>query len=97
MDYACMAFNQINEPGSYTWSTMIRGFSCSSNPLESLKFYSAMRAHGLIANSYTLCFALKVCARVSAISEAQELHTETIKAGLGWDVNVINTSFIKLW
>ncbi|XP_011626008.1 pentatricopeptide repeat-containing protein At4g21065-like [Amborella trichopoda] len=91
MDYACMAFNQINQPGSYTWNTMIRGFSCSLNPLESLKFYSAMRAHGLIANSYTFSFTLKACARVSAISEAQELHTEITKVGLCWDVNVINT------
>ncbi|KAJ8644682.1 hypothetical protein MRB53_006430 [Persea americana] len=82
---ACLVFNQIEEPTTYIWNSMIRGFSQSNQPKKSIFFYNCMRSQGLgvAQNHLTFLFALKACTRVSEVGEGKKIHVHLMKLGFG--------------
>ena len=45
INYALTLFNQIQNPNLFTWNTIIRGFSRSSNPLMAVSLFIDMLLH----------------------------------------------------
>ncbi|KAA8526469.1 hypothetical protein F0562_008328 [Nyssa sinensis] len=88
--YAELIFTQIDQPNSFIWNTMLRGYVVRSNPQRALHFYIGMRRNAVLGDNYTYPFVLKACGMMCGLREGRAVHGEVIKGGLQWDLFVRN-------
>ncbi|KAM7490991.1 hypothetical protein LguiA_033912 [Lonicera macranthoides] len=96
MDYACSIFQQIDEPGSFEFNTMMRGYVKDLNLEEALHLYDEMLKRGVEPDNFTYPILLKACARLRSFQEGVQIHGHAFKLGLEADVFVQN-SLINLY
>ena len=58
---------------------MIKVFSQTSHPLDSLHFYHKLLHQGLYPNEYSFCFVLTSCAQALALQEGKQIQAQLIK------------------
>ncbi|XP_062081703.1 pentatricopeptide repeat-containing protein At3g56550 [Humulus lupulus] len=95
--YAQLLFYQIRNPQTDHWNSIIRGFSRSSSPLQSIFFYNEMVsvAAGSRPDTYTFSFVLRACERTPAAdSKRTEVHGTIIRSGYDRDV-VVCTNLMR--
>ncbi|CAN4123499.1 unnamed protein product [Withania somnifera] len=61
--YTSSLFNHIRNPTIHTWNIMFKGFSNSSYPQKSVRFYIQMRQDGFFPNKHTFPLLLKAFSR----------------------------------
>lgn len=76
---AYVVFSQIQSPDVYSYNIMIKAFSQTSHPLDSLHFYHKLLHQGLYPNEYTFCFVLTSCAQALALQEGKQIQAQLIK------------------
>jgi pentatricopeptide repeat protein len=91
MDYACSIFNQIDEPSSFDYNTMIRGNVSKMKLEEALLLYVEMIAEGVEPDKFTYPFVLKACSLLGACDEGIQVHGHVFKMGFEGDVFVQNS------
>ncbi|CAN6834734.1 unnamed protein product [Brassica oleracea var. botrytis] len=92
LDYACKVFDQIPQPNSFTWNTLIRAYASGPDPLRSISVFLDMVSDGQFGpNKYTFPFLIKAAAEVSSLSLGQSLHGMAVKSAVGCDVFVANS------
>ncbi|CAL9145768.1 unnamed protein product [Musa hybrid cultivar] len=91
LTHARRVFEQVQEPNTFLWNTMIRGFARSEAPDDAILFYNLMRAQGVPQDHMSFPFALKACARISAVREGSRVHAHCLKLGFLSDVFVSNS------
>ncbi|XP_068641200.1 pentatricopeptide repeat-containing protein At5g66520-like [Aristolochia californica] len=90
MEYANVIFSQTHHPNTFMWNTMIRGYSVSECPIQAFSLYQQMLVRGFPPNSFTFGFVLKACCRLLGLQEGKQVHTQTVKAGLDYELPVTN-------
>uniref|UniRef100_A0ACD5W065 Uncharacterized protein n=3 Tax=Avena sativa TaxID=4498 RepID=A0ACD5W065_AVESA len=82
--YARNLFDQIPEPTTFCYNSLIRALSASSDPTKDafLLYRGMLRAGAPPPNSFTLAFTIKACAVVPALGEGQQLHSQAFRHGL---------------
>ncbi|CAI8583952.1 unnamed protein product [Vicia faba] len=68
-------------PPLFSWNTLIRAFSNTQTPLQSLHLFRQLQTSPLSPNNFTYPFLLKACARFSSVSLGGVVHSLTIKTG----------------
>ncbi|GAV86376.1 PPR domain-containing protein/PPR_2 domain-containing protein/DYW_deaminase domain-containing protein, partial [Cephalotus follicularis] len=96
MDYACSIFQQVDEPGSFDFNTMIRGHVKGMNYEEALFLYYEMIKTGVQPDNYTYTCLLKACARLQALQEAMQIHGHIFKLELE-DDEFVQNSLISMY
>ncbi|OVA19803.1 Pentatricopeptide repeat [Macleaya cordata] len=96
LNYAHRIFNQIENPDMFIWNTMIRGYSRSPYPFESISLYNLMIQSGVVPDNFTCTFALTACARLQEIKFGRRVHCVIVKIGFQLDVFVLN-SLIQMY
>ncbi|XP_061343057.1 pentatricopeptide repeat-containing protein At1g31920 [Gastrolobium bilobum] len=91
MEYACSIFQQIEEPGSFEYNTMIRGNVNNMYLEEALLLYIEMLESGIEPDNFTYPFLLKACSLLGALKEGMQIHGHVFKAGLEGDMFVQNS------
>lgn len=93
MEYACSIFRQIEDPGSFEFNTIIRGFVVHDNINleEALLLYEEMLERGISPDNFTYPPLLKACSLLGALQEGMVIHGHVIKVGLEDDVFVQNS------
>lgn len=91
MEYACSIFRCIDEPVSFVFNTMIRGYVKDMNWGQALLLYHEMLESGVEPDNFTYPLLLKACARLSALEEGMLIHGHTFKFGLQDDLFVQNS------
>jgi pentatricopeptide repeat protein len=91
MDYACSIFNQIDEPCSFDYNTMIRGNVSKMKLEEALLLYVEMIEEGVEPDKFTYPFVLKACSLLGACDEGIQVHGHVFKMGFEGDVFVQNS------
>ncbi|KAG9131434.1 hypothetical protein Leryth_021100 [Lithospermum erythrorhizon] len=94
LNYTSKLFNQIQQPNSFTYNTLIRAYAHSNNKKEQavLLFKDVLVKGSLVApDKHTYPFVLKACAYLFALSEGRQVHAHVLKHGLGSDVYVNNS------
>ncbi|PNY00351.1 pentatricopeptide repeat-containing protein at1g31920-like protein [Trifolium pratense] len=91
MDYACSIFNQIDEPSSFDYNTMIRGNVSEMKLEEALLLYVEMIEEGVEPDKFTYPFVLKACSLLGACDEGIQVHGHVFKMGFEGDVFVQNS------
>ncbi|GAB4855583.1 hypothetical protein Ancab_024206 [Ancistrocladus abbreviatus] len=90
IDYACRIFEQIENPNSYSWTTMMRGFSDARNPEKVIQFYGEMRSKGVEPNRFTFLFVLKAYAFKRCHFDGRIVHGKVLKMGVDSDLFICN-------
>ncbi|KAI8573068.1 hypothetical protein RHMOL_Rhmol01G0249800 [Rhododendron molle] len=78
-------------PPTFAFNTIIREYSKSSSPLESVKLFSQLQRVGLKPDKFTYPFVLKSCGRCSVIGVGGAVHSLVVKMGIDSDRYVGNT------
>ncbi|KAK0575035.1 hypothetical protein LWI29_032993 [Acer saccharum] len=93
LDYAYRVFEQIENPNTFMWNTLIR--ACSQNvdtKEQAINVFHRMVEHAsVLPDKHTFPFVLKACAYLFALSEGKQAHGQLIKHGFGSDVYVSNS------
>ncbi|KAF9689608.1 hypothetical protein SADUNF_Sadunf01G0110000 [Salix dunnii] len=91
MDYACSIFRQIDQPGTFEFNTMIRGYVNAMNMENALFLFSEMLERGVESDNFTYPALFKACARLRSIEEGMQIHGYIFKRGLEGDLFVQNS------
>ena len=91
MDYARSMFDEMPEPGSFQFNTLIRGHLKDTNMEEALLTYIEMVERGVKPDNFTYPSLLKACARLPALAEGMQAHGHVFKLGFHDDVFVQNS------
>ncbi|RZC78886.1 hypothetical protein C5167_003105 [Papaver somniferum] len=96
MDYANKLFNQMHEPATFFWNTMIRGFQKNQEPIKTLAFFSQMRAENIQPDHFTYPFVVRACANLQDIRRGKWVHGQLMKSCLVKDIYVA-TNLIEFY
>ncbi|KAG2327551.1 hypothetical protein Bca52824_010279 [Brassica carinata] len=92
LDYACKVFDQIPQPNSFTWNTLIRAYASGPDPVRSILVFLDMVSDSHFGpNKYTFPFLIKAASEVASLSLGRSLHGMATKAAVGCDVFVANS------
>ena len=97
-DYASRVFDQVHNPNSFMWNTLIRACARSSDRKEeAIQLYYRMFEQGIVMpDKHTFPFVLKACAYLFALFVGKQVHAHVLKLGYDSDV-YINNSLIHLY
>ncbi|XP_041016698.1 pentatricopeptide repeat-containing protein At2g22410, mitochondrial-like isoform X2 [Juglans microcarpa x Juglans regia] len=90
VDYAHELFSQIENPNTYIWNTMIRGYGKAKIPTVGFWFFRRMVRERVEMDRRSFVFALKVCEQFCAISGGESVHCRICKMGFSSDLIVQN-------
>ncbi|ONK73970.1 uncharacterized protein A4U43_C03F1460 [Asparagus officinalis] len=97
-DNAFSIFNNLPEPCSISYNTMITGFAENLQPGKGLELFKLMKREGLHADKFSYVAVLGICSKTEDLSTGEGLHCHTIKLGLDITAfvgNVILTMYSK--
>ncbi|CAK7346678.1 unnamed protein product [Dovyalis caffra] len=93
INYACLVFNQIQNPNLFVWNTIIRGFSQSSTPQNAISLFIEMLFTSPSTQPQRLTYpsVFKAYAQLGLAHDGAQLHGRVIKLGLENDQFIQNT------
>ncbi|XP_015868324.3 pentatricopeptide repeat-containing protein At1g31920 [Ziziphus jujuba] len=91
LDYACSIFQQIDEPDTFLYNTMIRGHVKGMNWGQALLLYHEMLERGVEPDNFTYPALLKACSLLRFLEDGKQIHGHIFKLGLQDDVFVQNS------
>ncbi|KAL3635774.1 hypothetical protein CASFOL_020321 [Castilleja foliolosa] len=97
MDYACSIFRQIQDPGSFEFNAMIRGYTKDIDSKEAIFTYIEMLEIGIKPDKFTYPPLLKACALLLAGKEGKQIHGQIFKAGFLEDDVFVQNSLINMY
>ncbi|XP_031476119.1 pentatricopeptide repeat-containing protein At1g74630 [Nymphaea colorata] len=96
MDYACLLFRSIPQPDGFMFNTLIRGFSESNMPYQSISTYAQMQKQGVKPDSFTFAFLLKSLINCGSLNTSRQVHCHAMKHGLDPHI-FVRTSLITAY
>ncbi|KAK9052592.1 hypothetical protein SSX86_029221 [Deinandra increscens subsp. villosa] len=96
LSYSKAIFDQHPNPSLQLYNALIRGFSASFVPQESMILFREMLRNNLEPNNMTFPFVIKACTASSTAEFGILVHTHVLKCGLESDLYV-QSSLIKLY
>ncbi|KAL0700272.1 hypothetical protein Bca4012_056394 [Brassica carinata] len=90
MSYAASIFRGIDDPCTFDYNTMIRGYVNATSFEEALRVYGEMVEEGVEPDNFTYPFLLKACTRLKSGREGKQIHGHVCKYGFEADVLVQN-------
>ncbi|KAF5735017.1 pentatricopeptide repeat-containing protein [Tripterygium wilfordii] len=91
MDSACSIFQRIDEPGTFDFNTMIRGYVKDLNMEEALFLYEEILERAIEPDNFTYPALLKACTWLQALKEGMQIHGHVHKLGFEDDMYVKNS------
>ncbi|KAI5679101.1 hypothetical protein M9H77_10051 [Catharanthus roseus] len=93
LNYALKLFNQIQNPNSFIWNTLIRAYARSADYKEyAIELFDQMLwEETVLPDKHTFPFVLKACAYLFAFYEGKQIHGQALKRGFFSDVYVNNS------
>ncbi|KAL5730469.1 hypothetical protein ACHQM5_003283 [Ranunculus cassubicifolius] len=89
--YAQKVFDEIPEPDSVSWSSIISGYVQNGCSEEALWGFSEMHRAGVECNEFTLSSVLKACSIIKDVNRGRQIHRVVVTTGFENDVFVANT------
>ncbi|KAL6953536.1 hypothetical protein U1Q18_045866, partial [Sarracenia purpurea var. burkii] len=88
--YAHKLFDEIPQPNSFLWTSMIHGYVENREYTEALTMFSRMRSQLVEPLKFTICSVLKALARQTKLKDGEVLYGFVLKSGFGYDLFVQN-------
>ncbi|KAG9442863.1 hypothetical protein H6P81_018717 [Aristolochia fimbriata] len=89
--YARFIFDRWKHPTAFGYNVLIRGYSNSDAPVQSLLLFRDMLEDQIYPDRYAFPFVLRACARANAFWVGRAVHSLLVKCGVGNDVYVETT------
>ncbi|PSR92781.1 Pentatricopeptide repeat-containing protein [Actinidia chinensis var. chinensis] len=89
-DYAHKLFDEIPQPNSFLWTSMIHGYVENCEYTQGLATFSWMRSESVDPLNFTICSVLKALARLTRLKDGVVLYGFVLKSGFGCDLIVQN-------
>lgn len=96
MDYAVLAYTQMESPNVFVYNAMIKGFVQSYQPVQALELYVQMLRANVSPTSYTFPSLIKACGLVSQLRFAEAVHGHVWRNGFDSHV-FVQTSLIDFY
>ncbi|XP_026405687.1 pentatricopeptide repeat-containing protein At3g53360, mitochondrial-like [Papaver somniferum] len=87
IDDALVLFDRISEKDTVLWGSMVGGLAQQGCPVEALQLFKEMLSmDGLFPNEFIFSSAFSACSSLFQLEYGKQLHSLSIKFGLGGDV-----------
>ncbi|WMV52308.1 hypothetical protein MTR67_045693 [Solanum verrucosum] len=96
MSYAAQLFDQMSEPNSFVWNTLIRGFQQNHSPKYTLYYFDQMRVNNVQPDRFTYPFTIRACSGLLEFAKGVSLHGQVVKIGVNFDV-FVGTSLVDFY
>ncbi|GMJ01192.1 hypothetical protein like AT1G06143 [Hibiscus trionum] len=96
MDYAILAFTQMQNPNVFVYNALIKGLVHCQYPLAALDYYKHMLGAGVCPTSFTFSSLVKACCSVSEFGFGESVHCHVWKHGYASHV-FVQTSLIDFY
>ncbi|KAL5732921.1 hypothetical protein ACOSP7_032265 [Xanthoceras sorbifolium] len=99
LDYATRLFLHYPNPDVFMYNTIIRGFSESQRPQNSITTYIEMRRESSLfaaPDSFTFAFLLKAAANYGSLRTGKQLHCQALVHGLAGHL-FVGTTLISMY
>ncbi|GER53119.1 pentatricopeptide repeat protein [Striga asiatica] len=97
LDHARLLLRRVPNPDPFMYNAVIRGFSDSDSPRDSISTFSLMlRALDTPPDSFSLAFALKSAANMRCFRTGAQLHGQALARGLGSHL-FVGTTLISVY
>ncbi|CAK7357050.1 unnamed protein product [Dovyalis caffra] len=90
INYAHLLFSQLQNPNTYIWNTMIRGYSKAKMGHVGFLYFCEMVQQGVEMDSRSIVFALKACEQFLGVLEGKSVHCVIWKMGFVYALLVQN-------
>ncbi|CAL0313145.1 unnamed protein product [Lupinus luteus] len=95
LDYATKVFHHYDNPNSFMWNTLIRGYARSTSHKDKvMELYKAMISEEgsvVVPDNHTYPFVLKACAYIFSLCEGKQVHAHVFKLGFESDTHICNS------
>ncbi|KAJ6687231.1 hypothetical protein OIU79_016868 [Salix purpurea] len=81
IDYAVLAYTQMENPNVFVYNAMIKGLVQSYEPVQALELYVQMLRANVSPSSYTFPSLIKACGLVSQLRFAEAVHGQVWRNG----------------
>nr|XP_043622636.1 pentatricopeptide repeat-containing protein At4g21065-like [Erigeron canadensis] len=98
VEYATLFFhNSPVTPSLFAWNTLIKQYSKSQTPFESVRLYCQLQTStDLKADKFTYPFVIKACGRCALLAAGGSVHSLVLKTG--FDSNsVVNNTLVRMY
>ncbi|KAI3750070.1 hypothetical protein L2E82_20694 [Cichorium intybus] len=96
MYYAAQLFDQMPEPNSFVWNTLIRGFQQNHEPKKTIDLFDRMRIEPDGPDRFTYPFVVRACTELMDHLRGVCVHALLFKVGLELDT-FVGTSLIEFY
>ncbi|KAJ8898652.1 hypothetical protein K2173_004686 [Erythroxylum novogranatense] len=90
INHASALFKQFQNPNTYMWNTMIRGYAKAKLPILGFSFFRQMVSQRVELDSRTFIFVLQTCERFLRVLEGKSVHCAIWKMGFASSLLVQN-------
>ncbi|KAH7669230.1 Tetratricopeptide-like helical domain-containing protein [Dioscorea alata] len=88
--YGQCLFSATPNPSLFTFNSMIRGFSLSSDHLQSIHLYTRMLRIGISPDNFTFPFLIRSCSSSPSSFLGRGIHGHVLKLRFDSDIFVVN-------
>ncbi|KAG8391775.1 hypothetical protein BUALT_Bualt01G0222000 [Buddleja alternifolia] len=96
LDCALKSFNFVVQKDVISWTSLITGCAQNGCHEEALKLFCKMRMDGIATDHVVISSVLSSCAELALLDLGQQVHANSIKAGLDSSLSVGN-SLVSLY
>lgn len=96
IDSASKLFDNITNPSSLLYNSIIRAFTNCGYCERTLEIYFQMHLLGFPGDNFTFPFVLKSCAELCSVGLGRCVHGQSLRSGLEFDIYV-GTSLIDMY
>ncbi|KAJ4834424.1 hypothetical protein Tsubulata_050270, partial [Turnera subulata] len=94
---ACRLFDELLEPDSICWTSIISAFTKNDVHNEALRFFYLMqREHPLFPDGFTLGPVVTACGHLGRLKQGKQVHAKAITSGFNGDV-VVESSLVDMY
>ena len=96
VEYARDVFDEMPEPDSASWSTMVSGYAQNGQAVEALELFREIQAEDVRNDLFTLASVAGVCGEFGALELGKWVHSYIDKKGIKIDL-VLGTALVGMY
>ncbi|KAJ7527991.1 hypothetical protein O6H91_16G079700 [Diphasiastrum complanatum] len=94
--HAHKVFSNMPQHDVYSWTAIISAYADSGEVEEAMNLFHQMQETGLAPDKVLFVPLLKACARLAALEQGRQLHSDIIKRGFQSDV-IVGSTLVNMY
>ncbi|KAJ7205384.1 hypothetical protein O6H91_Y485300 [Diphasiastrum complanatum] len=94
--HAHKVFSNMPQHDVYSWTAIISAYADRGEVEEAINLFQQMQETGLAPDKVLFVVVLKACARLAALEQGRQLHSDIIKRGFQSDV-IVGSTLVNMY